>query len=185
MTERARQLAYYLEEAAGVTSAQFRQLHDHPVLIWPQGEDWTERPGFQFETCIVELRGDQTFEIPAPVDSHVKNTLVIEVRKQSSAAPTKMICVGRAANNDIIFADTAVSKLHAYFLQAAEADCFQLVDANSTNGTEVNRRRLVPTHSHLLVSRDRIRFGPNIHVMYLTAAGFFEMLQQFHRAGIM
>jgi len=184
MTERVRQLAYYLEEAAGVTSAQFRRLHDHPVLIWPQGEDWTERPGFQFETCVVELRGDQTFEMPAPLDSHVKNTLVIEVRKQSNAAPAKMICVGRAANNDIIFADTAVSKLHAYFLQAAESDSFQLVDANSTNGTEVNRCRLVPNHGHLLVSRDRIRFGPNILVMYLTAAGFFEMLQQFHRAGI-
>jgi pSer/pThr/pTyr-binding forkhead associated (FHA) protein len=58
------------------------------------------------------------------------------------------------------------------------------VDADSTNGTEVNHRRLVPNHSHLLLNRDRIRFGPNIHVMYLTAAGFFEMLQQFHRAGI-
>jgi hypothetical protein len=184
MTERFRQLAYYLQEAAGITSAQFRQLHDHPVLIWPQGEDWTERRGFQFETCVIELRGDQTFEIPAPLDPHVKNTLVIEVRKQSHAAPTKMICVGRAANNDIIFADTAVSKLHAYLLQAADSDTFHLVDADSTNGTEVNRRRLVPNRGQVLVNRDRIRFGPNVHVMYLTAGGFFEMLRQFHRAGI-
>jgi len=184
MTERARQLAYYLEEAAGVPLSQFRRLHDHPVLIWPQGEDWTERPGFQFETCVVDLRGDQAGEIPAPPDFHLKNTLIMEVRKQSDAAPAKMICVGRAANNDIIFADIAVSKLHAYFLQAANSDSFHLVDVNSTNGTEVNRRRLVPNHGHLLVNRDRIRFGPNIQVMYLTAAGFFEMLQQFHRAGI-
>ena len=185
MTERVRQLAYYLQAAAGVTSSDFRRLHDHPVLFWPQGEDWTERPGFQFETCIIEKRADQTFEIPGPLDSHVNNTLILEVRKQSDAAPAKMICVGRAANNDIIFADTAVSKLHAYFLQAADSDAFYLVDARSTNGTEVNRRRLVANHSHPLANRDRIRFGPNIHVMYLTAAGFFEMLQQFHRAGIM
>jgi hypothetical protein len=185
MAERVRQFAYYLQEAAGVTSSDYRRLHDHPVLIWPQGEDWIERPGFQFETCIVDLRGDQTFEIPAPLDSHVKNTLIIEVRKQSDAAPAKMICVGRAVNNDIIFADTAVSKLHAYFVQAADSDAFYLVDASSTNGTEVNRRRLVPNHNHLLVNRDRIRFGPNVHVMYLTTIGFFEMLHQFHRAGIM
>jgi hypothetical protein len=184
MAERARQLAYYLQEAAGITSSQFCRLHDHPVLLWPQGEDWTEGPGFQFETCVVELRGDQTFEIPAPLDSRVRNTLIIEVRKQSDAAPAKMICVGRAVNNDIIFADTAVSKLHAYFLPAADSDSFHLVDADSTNGTEVNRRRLVPNRGQVLVNRDRIRFGPTIHVMYLTAVGFFEMLQQFHRAGI-
>lgn len=178
-------MAHYLREAAGLTSVQFLRLHDHPVLLWPQGDDWTEQIGYQFETSVIEPQGYQTFEVPQPHQSKVRDTLIIEVRKRSGAAPTQMICVGRATNNDIIFADNTVSKLHAYFLKAAGSDSFHLVDANSTNGTKVNRRRLVPNQTHALENRDRIHFGPTIRVMYLTGLGFFEMLQQFHRAGIM
>ena len=185
MTERFRQLVHYVREAAGLTSAQFVKVHNHPFLIWPQGQDWTEETFFQFETLSGEYDSQQPSEASPPgSESQVSNTLVVEVRKQVSSSPTNMICVGRAANNDIVFANNTVSKLHAYFLKTAVQSSLEVVDANSTNGTRVNRRRLVPYQSQPLLNRDHIQFGPFVQVMYLTASGFLELLQQLHRTGI-
>ena len=117
-------------------------------------------------------------------DSKLGKIMVIELIKQSSDAPANMICLGRAENNDIIIASNTVSKLHAYFLKTSEGDDYEIVDANSTNGTKLNDRRLFAYQKQPLVDGDRLQFGPVAEAMYLSATGFYSFIREIQQSGI-
>src|SRR5579883_107672 len=51
-----------------------------------------------------------------------------------------MITVGRAMNNDVVLADSTVSKVHAYFTRTPGG--WMLTDQHSTNGTYVEGKQL-------------------------------------------
>jgi hypothetical protein len=184
MTAKLRPLTDYLRGAAGLTASRFLDVHDSPVLLWPQGEGSMEDTAFQFETIITEFEDGKPVQPPPQTESQIAKTLVIEIRKQPAPSPSKMICVGRAANNDIVLAHRTISKLHTYFLKSEHADSYEIVDANSTNGTKVNNELLVAYKNKPLANRDQIRFGPTIQMLYLTPDGFFELLQRMQHAGM-
>jgi len=184
MTERFRPIAEYIKEAAGLTSKIFFQKFEYPFLLWPQAGDWIENTTFQFETFSAEYSDDLPGEISPSTESQIYETLVIEIRKRANSAPVNMICVGRATNNDIVLANSTVSKLHTYFVVSEQGGSYEIVDANSTNGTVVNNSRLVPYKNQPLANRDYIQFGPSIHMVYLTSQGFYDLLQQVQRSGI-
>ena len=184
MSERFRLLAYYLRGAAGLSASQFLKRHNHPVLLWSQSLDWTEKINFQFETAIIEPGNEQSFGLPAQTESQIAETLVIEIRKQVSTTPAHMICVGRAPNNDIVLLDHTISKFHAYFTKAEAEDSLAIADADSTNGTKLNEQLLIAHQKKSLTNRDLIHLGPSIQMMYLTARGFYDFLRQLHRSGI-
>jgi pSer/pThr/pTyr-binding forkhead associated (FHA) protein len=179
-----RSLAEYLREAAGLTSDLFVEKYNHPVLLWSERDDWIEDTAFQFETFSSEIGEQEPRKTTLGTESQIAETLIIEIRKQDSPAPSNMICAGRAANNDIVFRNNTVSKLHCYFLKIAQSDSYEIVDANSTNGTMVNNTRLVAYQNHPLDNRDTIRIGPSIQLVYLTPRRFYELLQQLQRSGI-
>ncbi|MFP3869277.1 MAG: FHA domain-containing protein [Syntrophobacteria bacterium] len=183
MAERFQSLAHYIREAAGVTCSAFLEVHKHPVLLWSKGEQLLEVSGFQFETFSNDYNNEQPGDPSPATQSQISETLVTEIRKHSSSGPSTMICVGRAANNDIVFTSTTVSKLHAYFLKA-DGDSYEIVDADSTNGTRVNSQQLLAYQNQPLYNRDLIQFGPSIQVMYLSRQGFYEFLQHLQRSGI-
>ena len=184
MTGRFRPIASYLKEAAGLISDQFLEKYKHPVLLWPQAGDWIEDTAFQFETFSSEYTDELPGAISPSTESQISETVVVEILKQASSAPTNMICVGRAANNDIVLANNTVSKLHTYFLVTEKGDSYDIVDANSTNGTVVNNKQLIAYKNKPLLNRDNIQFGPSIQMVYLTPQGFYELLQQLHRSSI-
>jgi hypothetical protein len=85
---------------------------------------------------------------------------VVPLRKRQSADRISLdrVTVGRATNNDIVLRDSSVSKLHAWFSMHEERE-FSVADADSTNHTAVNGRRLQPRKLRHLVECDRIEFG--------------------------
>jgi hypothetical protein len=184
MAEGFKPIAEYLKEASGLTSSLFQSKHKYPVLLWPQAGDWIEDTAFQFETFSSEYSDELPGAISPSTESQIYETLVIEIVKQASSAPANMICLGRAANNDIVIANNTVSKLHTYFVVPEEGGSCEIVDANSTNGTVVNNKRLVAYKNKALFNRDNIHFGPSIQMVYLTPDGFYDLLQQLHRSGI-
>jgi hypothetical protein len=184
MTGRFRPIASYLTKAAELTSSQFLEKYQHPVLLWPQAGDWIEDTAFQFETFSSDYSEELPGAISPSTESQIAKTVVVEVLKQASSAPTNMICVGRAANNDIVLANNTVSKLHTYFLVSEKGDSYDIVDANSTNGTVVNNKQLVAYKNQPLLNRDNIQFGPSIQMVYLTPQGFYELIQQLHSSGL-
>lgn len=179
-----RPIAEFLKEASGLTASLFQTKYKYPVLLWPQAGDWMEDTAFQFETFSSEYSDELPEEISPSTESQIYETLVIEIAKHASSAPVNMICLGRAANNDIVVANKTVSKLHTYFVPSEEGNSCEIVDANSTNGTVVNHKRLVAYKNKTLFNRDSIHFGPSIHMVYLTSEGFYDLLQQLHRSGI-
>ena len=184
MIERFGPIIRYLREAAGLNATLFTEKYNQPVLLWPQAGDWIEDTAFQFETYASENSDDLPGEISPITESQIAETLVIEIRKQTSSAPTNMICVGRATNNDIVLPKNTVSKLHSYFHVSEKGDSYEIVDANSTNGTIVNNARLIAYKNQPLHNRDNIKFGPSIRMVYLTPQGFYDLLQQLHRTSI-
>ncbi len=184
MAERFRPIVEHIREATSLTLSLFMQRYDCSVLIWPQEADWMADAPFQFETYQGEYPNGEPSYISPGTESQIAKTLVVEIRKQASPAPTNMICVGRAADNDIVLANHTISKLHSYFLASEDQELDEIVDANSTNGTMVNSTRLVAYENHPLSNGDQIQFGPTIKMLYLTPQGFYDLLQQFTLPGI-
>ena len=184
MSESFRPVVEHLREAAGLTSGQFLEKFKCPVLLWPQTGEWMEDTPFQFETYEGEYSDEEVSDISSGTESQVGRTLVVEIRKQTDTAQVNVVCVGRAANNDIVLANHTVSKLHTYFVVLEDETSYEIVDANSTNGTMVNNKRLVAYQNHPLFNGDQIKFGPSIQMMYLTPQGFYDLLRHLPRSGI-
>jgi hypothetical protein len=177
MNERFRSLADYLQKATGVGSADFLELFNHPVLIWSEITDWDLNNDNRFETLRINSADDPPLDLVAETKSRVDETLVIEVRKQPDSSRSEVVLLGRSDDNDIIFTNKTISKLHAYFQKTADQDSYELVDTGSTNGTRVNRQRLSSSRGQLLKNQDHIQFGAAVRVTFLTAPGFYDYLQ--------
>jgi hypothetical protein len=103
--------------------------------------------------------------------------LVLPVRK---VQPTfeSMITVGRTKNNDVIIADVAISKFHAFFRIVDKH--YELADAGSQNGTRVTQgvveRLLEPKGPAVrLSSGDVIRFA-ELRFRFLDSAACWDEL---------
>jgi len=87
----------------------------------------------------------------------------------------QFVSVGRAANNDVVFAVDSVSKFHGYFTE--DHGQWSLTDFRSTNGTELNGKKLEPTIATAVKAGDRIRFGEHVAVLFLDAAALHAKLK--------
>jgi hypothetical protein len=87
----------------------------------------------------------------------------------------QFISVGRAGNNDIVLSVESVSKFHCYF--TIEGDAWFLTDFRSTNGTELNGKRLEPTVATRVKDGDRIRFGEHVVALFLEPGSLYAKLR--------
>ena len=87
----------------------------------------------------------------------------------------QFISVGRAANNDLVFAVDSVSKFHGYF--TADNGQWALTDFRSTNGIEVNGKKVEPNVATPLKDGDRIRFGEHVCSEFLEPASLYKKLR--------
>ena len=80
--------------------------------------------------------------------------------------PPGQLTIGRHVDNDLVLADSAVSRDHARIEYRVDGDQLLIEDLDSVNGTFVNQFRLAPHQPCRLTGGERIRIG--LHV--LTAA---------------
>jgi hypothetical protein len=89
-----------------------------------------------------------------------------------------MITIGRALNNDVVIADSSISKFHAYFQGLESPDTIKLADAGSTNGTWAEDEKLVPRAEPVPVKLGaRVRFGNLLFNVY-DAGGLWDRLRK-------
>jgi hypothetical protein len=86
----------------------------------------------------------------------------------------QFVSVGRAANNDLVFALDSVSKFHGYFTH--DGDEWALTDYRSTNGIALNGRKLEPALATPVKNGDRILFGTNLLAEFLDPASLHAKL---------
>ncbi|MDQ4029045.1 MAG: DUF3662 domain-containing protein [Actinomycetota bacterium] len=85
--------------------------------------------------------------------------------KERIAITRAPVTIGRLSTNDVVLADSNVSRRHAELRRSGEG--WHLVDLGSTNGTAVNGR---PISEHSLVHGDRITIGTS-ELMFEIKAG--------------
>jgi pSer/pThr/pTyr-binding forkhead associated (FHA) protein len=85
--------------------------------------------------------------------------------KDRRAAVGSSILIGRTETNDVCIPDQSVSKLHARVTKKR----FELSDADSTNGTFVNGRKLSASESVPLAPNLLVRFGDRAFQVHASA----------------
>ena len=106
---------------------------------------------------------------------------VLEISKRKIESNHGVIRIGRAANNDIVLYNKLISKSHAFmFFLSAEQDPY-LVDLGSANGTFLNDEKMVLYEMHQLKDGDKISFGPEVEVRYLSTKAFYDFLHSIKR----
>lgn len=169
--------------ARGLTSPEFAAVYPHPALL-PLAREPGARTGSSDEARR-ELSYRRTMisssDTPRPETSEVvlgyADRVAILAKRPGNPFP-KMISVGRAMSNDVVFLLETVSKLQGYFTRedGGAAPIWRFTDQHSSNGTLVNATALEPGRPHALADGDRIRLGLEVEVVFLTAAALHERL---------
>jgi hypothetical protein len=102
--------------------------------------------------------------------------LPLRKRSGADAAFRERISVGRARNKDVVLRHPSVSKFHGWF-EVDEFGAFQLFDAGSTNGTQINGKPVNARVRSPLASGDLIRFG-SIETMIVSPRTVWSALRE-------
>jgi hypothetical protein len=138
------------------------------------------------EPCLVQVGGERSSESgvgfrtmsrsvnPVAIDDELGQRPVYFLRKRAGNAFTMMITVGRALNNDVVIKNGLVSKFHAYFNQCD--DTWFVTDADSSNGSYVDGRRLSTGERIEVGNESRISFSEELNYQFLRPGSLFEYL---------
>jgi FHA domain len=98
---------------------------------------------------------------------------VYPLRKRKPGPFADTVLIGRTSTNDVVIADTGISKLHARIKRKGDGT-FMIEDAQSSNGTFLRGQRLLPDLPKPLRAGDTLAFGPrSFHVF--DAAGIYRV----------
>lgn len=102
---------------------------------------------------------------------------VMPLRKRTDD-PTFLdrVSIGRATNKDIVLRHPNVSKFHAWF-EMDDMNALYLADADSTNGTMLNGKKLPPRELLRVNSGDHVRFG-SIECVACDPSDFWRALRR-------
>jgi hypothetical protein len=185
--------AEFVQRSAGISEESFVAKNPHPFLL------------IELRGTADEVGNFQTLLSPPDADTHaddgppVKGTGTTRVRRPGTPDPgpegeplerlvvglvkanansfASMITFGRAATNDVRINLSSVSKFHAYFMHVRASGRWLICDANSSNGTYVNREKLVGSTRRELENGDGIRFGPDVEARFFDAKSLFDMMR--------
>lgn len=104
-----------------------------------------------------------------------KNEQPPRPREAYPLLPPGPITLGRTSQASITIRRGSVSKWHARLIRQGE-DEWQLEDSGSSNGTQVNGRRLEPQVPVRLSPWDAVSFGNSVSGLYLGSRGLLEFL---------
>lgn len=125
---------------------------------------------FQLAATDMHFDRDHRPKTKKPTLSH--QLPILELRKN-----TAEMGVGRAEENYVVINDETVSQQHAVLFRDARTDITMLQDLESTNGTNINGKLLVPGRAVELRDGDQLSFGDALFIFF-TAAGLYDALDQ-------
>lgn len=135
-----------------------------PVLVWESPNRPDPYRGF-----VESTEANTRLRRPTP-----EEPLVLELRKRTPGV--REITVGRGLDNDIILEEATVSRTHAMFRKEPHTGMWNVVDAESHNGTFLAGVIIVPGRPMPLFERAALRFG-GVEVAFLQAAAFEQYVR--------
>jgi hypothetical protein len=119
---------------------------------------------------------DESVEETLPHGKVLPDQLDLEVyplAKKPGASFPDRITIGRTSNNDVVIADTSVSRLHAYIRR--DGARWVVADAGSKNGSHLRGAPLEARRETLLPSRAILRIG-DVDLTFYVAADLYGAL---------
>jgi hypothetical protein len=107
-------------------------------------------------------------DLPLEVDLQV-----YPLAKKPGASFPDRITIGRTSNNDVVIADTSISRFHAYIRR--DGPQWVVADAGSKNGSWLRGGVLEPRKERPLPSRAILRLG-DVDLTFYSAADLFAAL---------
>jgi len=136
--------------ALSLTRDEFRTRFDCYFLCSDTGVAAPQRPQ---ATDVWRAAQEETGNNRLPDTGPPFVAPLVKVQEQFPS----MITLGRTQNNDIVVADTSISKFHAFF--RVVDGVVEVADAGSRNGSFVGTRRLAPKQPAQLRAGDQLRFA--------------------------
>lgn len=177
-------VAGFVRQFHGLTRDEFLAANPHPFLMGdayslldPDGAFRTQPlPGPEEVVDVVDRPTDKK---PKPGRPLVPER-IHPIAKRTGTPFPHMISVGRSGNNDIVLPFGAVSKLHAFFSHVPETGTWTVADAESSNGTFLGTRRIVPHERTPVRDGAQIVFG-NVALAFVAAGTMYESLGEMAR----
>jgi hypothetical protein len=162
------------------TCEDFMAQHPDPALIiMGSGAGLTGDEGPSDEFLTQRAGSVDVFE-------HLKKKSLLDpnapvfflVKKPGNNSFSRMIIIGRVPKCDIYLGNPTISKMHAYvtWTQTPEGKTYQLVDSRSSNGSWVNKTKLVPNQPMDLHDGDLVGLGGVIFLRFVTPQSLFSSL---------
>ncbi len=98
---------------------------------------------------------------------------IFPLTKKPGASFPDRITIGRTNNNDVVIADTSVSRLHAYVRR--DGTDWIVADAGSKNGSWLRGDILEPRREKPLLSRAIVKLG-DVEMTFYTATDLYSAL---------
>jgi hypothetical protein len=156
----------YLSEAEAL-----RKSIDAPLLWW-------ELPA----TAHGEEAWMGTASGAALKEPRAGEPVLFELKKMTGKANAFAmgVTVGRIDTNDVVIDDASVSRFHAYFQKDARTGDWNVVDAESKNGTWVGplklQPKLQPNERARVTDETKVRFG-DVELVFLSVDALFERIR--------
>jgi hypothetical protein len=136
-------------------------------------------PNSELHTLTID--DDPTFDVDAveetmPHGRELPTDIELELyplAKKAGASFPDRITIGRTPNNDVVIADSSVSRLHAYIRRAG--DGWVVADGGSKNGSWLRGLPLEPRREQPLASRAVLRLG-DVDLTFYVAADLYAAL---------
>ena len=169
--------------ARGLTAAEFVAAFPHPALLG-LARDPASRRGqgppanvdrreISYQRTNISSASDTPRPSSAEAFFGYAERVALLLKRPGNPFP-QIISVGRAMSNDVVFLLDTVSKLQGYFTR--EAASWRFTDQHSSNGTLLNHVRLEAGKSQPIADGDRIRFGLEVEVVFLTPETLHQKL---------
>ncbi len=98
---------------------------------------------------------------------------IFPLSKKPGASFPDRITIGRTNNNDVVIADTSVSRLHAYVRR--ESGGWVVADAGSKNGSFLRGETLEPRREKPMPSRALLKLG-DVDLTFYSASDLYAAL---------
>ena len=173
---------YFVEDSRVLDAGAFTARYGNGFLVHEGPLEPARRPMRPQRTIVLEpgalpatLDPDGTKPTEPTRPLFVRELLVFPIVSTGRSPFPRMVTVGRTKNNDIVVADVAISKFHAFFKE--EGGRFYLQDAGSRNGTRLNGEQ-VPEAKHgkhvEATSGSAIRLG-EIEFTFMSGADLYAL----------